>query len=140
MYYLSLAIHFGNSPCIIYGQILQQCLLRARVMHAFKKGYQITSFFSLLKREPMIQNPATRPFFNTSGPLVSSNRATRGRIVDKAKRIGKKYENDLEVHGFRKKSNFLLFSPLLLRRGKKRRKFELEGAWSDLVHSCLRQT
>ena len=37
---------------------------------AFKKGFKITSFLSLLKRANIIWNPATRPLFNALGPLI----------------------------------------------------------------------
>jgi len=38
---------------------------------AFKKGLQLKYFLSLLKRDDIIWNPATRPFFNASGPLCN---------------------------------------------------------------------
>ena len=54
---------------------------------AFKKDFQIASFLSLLKREDIIWNPAMRPFLIHQGRLVSSNRVTRGRIVNNSKPI-----------------------------------------------------
>ena len=50
---------------------------------AFKKGLQITSFLSLLKRDDIIWNLAMRPLMH-QGRFVTSNRATRGRIVNNA--------------------------------------------------------
>ena len=38
---------------------------------AFKKGFQILSFLSPLKRDDIIWNPATRPFFMHQGRSVS---------------------------------------------------------------------
>ena len=63
---------------------------------AFKKGLQITSFLSLLKRDDIIWNPATRPLMH-QGCFVTSNRATRGQIVNKANRIAK-FSAILQVH------------------------------------------
>ena len=38
-------------------------------LDAFKKGSQITSFLSILKKDDILWNPATQPFINESGPL-----------------------------------------------------------------------
>ena len=50
-------------------------------LDAFKKGLEITYLLSLLKRDDVKWNPATRPFFDASGPLCSfkssHQRATR---------------------------------------------------------------
>ena len=91
--YLSVyIIHF----IFIYGQILLQCLSRlqnfaARVMR-LKKGLQKVSFLSLMKRDESIINPTEKPSFNASGPCCSSNRATSGRIVNKAKRMQQNFQ------------------------------------------------
>ena len=54
---------------------------------SFKKGFQKTSFFCLLKRDDMIFSFSCDLFVMHQGRSVSSNRATRERIVNKVKRI-----------------------------------------------------
>ena len=61
---------------------------------AFKKGFQKISFVSFLKKDNIMKNTAKTKsgfscdlFITHQGREVSLNRATRGRIVSKAKRI-----------------------------------------------------
>ena len=63
---------------------------------AFNKGFQKKSFLSFLERDIIMKNPAkTKTGFSCDlylthqGRKESSNRSTRGRIVNKAKRIAK---------------------------------------------------
>ena len=61
---------------------------------ALKKGLQKVSFLSFLKRDDIIMNPAKTKIdlsLMHQGRESSSNRATRGRIVTKAKRIERFY-------------------------------------------------
>ena len=54
---------------------------------AFKKGLQIVSFLSLLIRDDTKINPAVKPFLMQQGIAVSSNRATRGQMINTTKWI-----------------------------------------------------
>ena len=78
-----------HSLCFIYGQILLQCLSRTQNLaaHYLKKGCWIASFLSLLKRDDTIFSFSYDLFLMLQGHSVSSNRDTRGRILNKAKRI-----------------------------------------------------
>ena len=88
------------SLCFIYGQILLQCLSRTQNLAAgvmlLKKIFQIASFLSLLKKDDMIWNPATALFLMYQGRLVILNQSTRGRIVNKAKRLDNKQDHIFE--------------------------------------------
>ena len=57
--------------------------------------YYSASFFSLLKRDDIIFSFSCDLFVMHQGRSVSSNRATRGRIVKKANKVNKPYNNIL---------------------------------------------
>ena len=56
------------------------------------KGLQITSFLSLLKRDDIICNPPTRPFFNASGPLCNFKSSHQRANRKQSKGIASQFE------------------------------------------------